>query len=85
VKQLTRILRVRFAVYFISENRRPIRLHMNADLMSSSRKDLAKNKRPVRFLEDYFKMSTSRTSTFDNGHLLPMDRVTTDRRINLTA
>jgi hypothetical protein len=61
------------------------RMEMDADLVGSSRKNLAKNQSRLAYVVDDLKAGVSRASTIYDGHFLALYWMTTDRLDNFTG
>ena len=72
VQHLPAIVAGVFPVHLVAQDRVADRMEMNANLVGSSRKNLAKNQSPPADIVDDLKPGVSWSATFDDGHLLAL-------------
>ena len=72
-------------VHFVAQDRMANRVEMDANLVGSSRKNLAKNQSPLAIVLDDFKPGVSWPATIHDGHLLALYWMTTDRLDNFAG
>ena len=85
MQHLTAIAARVFPVYLVAQDRVADRMEMDADLVGSSGKNLAKNQSPLAKVLDDLKPGAGWPATIDDGHLLALYWMTSDRLDNFAG
>ena len=85
VQHLSGIVAGVFPVHFVPQDRMADRVEMDANLVGSSGENLAKNQSPLAGVLDHLKPGVGWPATIDDGHLLALYWMTTDRLDNFAG